>query len=577
MLDPNYLRTISEGAEEIASQLHGEIIKRIVDRMMLRIGRGEKYILTSVDKWNIQTLQDAGFLLEDIQIELAKATKVQQKEIAEAMEEAGVKALEYDDAIYSAAGLSPTPLVQSPELIRLMERNYKATLGEWNNFTRTTANASQQLFIREMDRAYHLVTSGVMSYTQAVKEVINAVAEEGVRVVYPSGRSDTLETATLRAVRTGVSQATGSIQMARMEEMEWDIVLTSAHLGARSGDGGQNPGNHVWWQGQFFSRTGRTPKYPLFAPSTGYGTVEGLCGANCRHSFGPGDGENNPFEDYLYEENAQAEKLQQKQRAKERDIRNLKREVMTLKEAIDKSGDEKLKFELDMEYQRKSALLQKKNAEYDAFCQENGLTPLKDRLQIAKWDRKQAAAARGAAKRYENSAKTLENTGKSSTIEAGKTSSIAMAKRIPDAKTKSKIINEAIDAKEPVYADNLRAVYKRIKPKDGCKDVAIHGTPHYLEYEGEYTIDAETLYYIVSGRREMQGENIRLLSCSTGMADKNGDCVAQELADRLGVDVYAPAGDLHIYPNGKLTVGRKELSEGEGFKWFHPRKEGGKE
>lgn len=404
MLDPNYLRTISEGAEEIASQLHGEIIKRIVDRMMLRIGRGEKYILTSVDKWNIQTLQDAGFLLEDIQIELAKATKVQQKEIAEAMEEAGVKALEYDDAIYSAAGLSPTPLVQSPELIRLMERNYKDTLGEWNNFTRTTASASQQLFLREMDKAYHLITSGVMSYTQAVKEAINTVAEEGVRVVYPSGRSDTLETATLRAVRTGISQATGSIQMARMEEMEWDIVLTSAHLGARTDDGSENPKNHAWWQGKFFSRSGTSDKFPPFIESTGYGTVTGLCGANCRHSFGPGDGENNPFENIINDkENAKMEELQQKQRAKERDIRNLKREVMTLKEAIDKSGDKKLKFELDQDYQRKSALLQKKNAEYDAFCQNNSLTPLKDRLQIARWDRKQAAAARGAADRYTNS------------------------------------------------------------------------------------------------------------------------------------------------------------------------------
>ena len=45
------------------------------------------------------------------------------------MEEAGVKALEYDDKTYRAAGLSPMPLTQSPALIRLMERNYNATPG----------------------------------------------------------------------------------------------------------------------------------------------------------------------------------------------------------------------------------------------------------------------------------------------------------------------------------------------------------------------------------------------------------------------------------------------------------------
>ena len=49
MLDPNYLLHISEGGENIASQLHTEIIRRMVYRIMLRIGRGEDYILTAFD------------------------------------------------------------------------------------------------------------------------------------------------------------------------------------------------------------------------------------------------------------------------------------------------------------------------------------------------------------------------------------------------------------------------------------------------------------------------------------------------------------------------------------------------
>lgn len=195
--------------------------------------------------------------------------------------------------------------------------------------------------------------------------------------------------------------------MARMEEMDWDIILTSAHVGARSGDGGQNPTNHLWWQGQFFSRTGRTPGFPLFEESTGYGTVTGLCGANCRHSFGPGDGENNPFKEIGYEDNYKAEQLQKRQRALERRIRKTKREVMALKTAVDNATDEKLKFELDQEYQRKAALLQKQNKAYKEFCEQNGLKPLQDRIRIAKWDRQQAAAASGAAKRYNSN--TVKN------------------------------------------------------------------------------------------------------------------------------------------------------------------------
>lgn len=395
MLSPDYLLHISEGAEEIAEQLHSDIIKRIVNRIMLRIGRGEDYLLTATDKWQIENLQQAGYLLEDIQKEIANATRLQQTEIAEAMEDAGVKALDYDDKIYQQVGLSPAPLTQSPELIRLMQRNYEATLGEWNNFTRTMAEESQRLFLNQLDMAYTLVSTGALSYTQAVKEVLNNIVSDGVVVNYPTGHSDTIETATLRAIRTGISQATAQIQIARMDEMNVDLVLTSSHLGARP--------SHQVWQGQVFSRSGRS-KYPPFEESTGYGTVSGLCGANCRHSFSPFfEGMDNPFEQYDSEENQKQYEKEQYQRTLERRIRKTKREVMGLKEGVDSIKDDKAKFVADMDYQKKAALLAKQNAAYKDYCERNGLKPLQDRLQIAKWDRKQAAAARGAARRYENS------------------------------------------------------------------------------------------------------------------------------------------------------------------------------
>ena len=395
MLDPNYLLHVSEGAENLAEQLHADIIKRIVNRIMLRIGRGEDYLLTAQDKWQLENLQQAGYLLEDIQNEIAKATKLQQSEIAEAMEEAGVKALDYDDKIYQSVGLSPTPLTQSPELIRLMQRNYNATLGEWRNFTRTTADQAQRLFLSELDRVYNLVSTGALSYTQAVKEVLNNIVTDGVVVTYPSGHSDTIETATLRAVRTGISQATGQIQTARMDEMNVDLVITSSHLGARP--------SHQVWQGKVFSRNGKSSKYPPFEESTGYKTVGGLCGANCRHSFSPYfEGMDNPFEQYDSEENRKQYEKEQYQRTLERRIRKTKREVMGLKEGVDSAPSEQAKFLADMEYQKKAALLEKQNKAYQEYCKRNKLRPLEERISIARWDRKQASAARGAAKRYEN-------------------------------------------------------------------------------------------------------------------------------------------------------------------------------
>lgn len=399
MLSPDYLKRIAEGSEDIASSLHSYILNRIIEAIMIRLGRGEKYILTSSDRWRIQILQDAGYLLQDITQEIARYTKLQREEVAAAMEEAGVKAMAYDKAVYEAAGISTEALERSPALVLILQRDYEATMGEWSNMTRTTAEAAQSLFISECDNAYHKVISGAVSYTQAVREAVDTVAQNGVIVRYPTGHRDTIETATARAVRTGISQASGDISMQRMKEQEWDIILVSAHIGARTGDGGANPGNHLWWQGQFYSRTGQDKRFPPFS-LTGYGTGEGLGGWNCRHSFGPGDGVNNPYKDIETEDNVRLEKLEQRQRALERRIRKIKQMVMGLQTAVDTCKDDTLRMELQEELDQKSYLLQRQNRAYNDFCQSNGLRPLADRLRIAKWGREQAARARGAAKRY---------------------------------------------------------------------------------------------------------------------------------------------------------------------------------
>lgn len=401
MLRPAYLAAIAEGSEQIASELHDYIVQAIVGRMMERIGRGEKYLLTSADRWRIQILQDAGELLENITAELSLYTGKQIQEIRSAMEEAGVKALEADDLIYSAAGLSTVPLWESPALVRLMERNMNASLGEWRNYTRTTAEEAQRLYITECDKAYNRVMSGAVAYTQAVKEAVEEVASAGVAVKYPTGHTDTLETATARAVRTGIAQATGDISLKRMEEMDWDIILVSAHIGARTGDGGQNPGNHLWWQGQFYSRSGTDKRFPPFS-QTGYGTGEGLCGWNCRHSFGCGDDVHNPYEDIQTEDNVRMEKLEKRQRELERRVRKTKRAVMGMQVAVEKCQDEAARAVLQQELDRKSFLLQKQNRVYQDFCKYNNLRPLSERLKIARWSREQAAKARGAARRYQN-------------------------------------------------------------------------------------------------------------------------------------------------------------------------------
>ena len=379
MLTPDYLLHVSEGAEEIAAQLHTDMIKRVVSRMIAREKHGYEYMLTAADKWRLQSLMELGFLREELTKDISDATGKSEQEISNAFEDAGIVSMTYDDRIYKAAGLSPIPLWESPYLVRLMQRNLDATMGLWENFTRTTADRAEQAFIEQMDNVYNKVTSGGVGYIEAFAEGINELAKTGLFVTYPSGHKDTIETATLRCVRTGVSQATAQIQDTRMKEYGVDLVLVSSHMGARP--------EHQVWQGKVYSRSGNNPKYPDFVTSTGYGTGAGLCGWNCRHSFSPYfEGMDNPFDPYDDDENVRLYEKTQEQRRMERGIRKTKRELNVLDDAANQSTD--MKPDLKAKADRARERLKKQQAAYYEYCDDNNLRPLPERMKIAQTERK---------------------------------------------------------------------------------------------------------------------------------------------------------------------------------------------
>lgn len=112
----------------------------------------------------------------------------------------------------------------------------------------------------------------------------------------------------------------------RMAEWGEDLVFTSAHFGARP--------THAVWQGKVYSVSGTSSKYPSLVEATGYGTVTGLCGINCRHTMTPYvEGLSKlPNTDYSAQEQLTGMSSDeyyhqvQKQRAMERRIREFKRE-----------------------------------------------------------------------------------------------------------------------------------------------------------------------------------------------------------------------------------------------------------
>lgn len=399
MLTPQELLEIVDTLHPQLDTLNVWITKDLISRLMARLGRGEEFLLTGTDQWQLEVYKSAGGHYDALQQELKRFTKKSDAEIRAIFEDAGIRAWEADEAFYVAHGLEPVSFMQSESMLRLLTDTYQRTNGEIHNFTRTTAQASQQRLIKVLDDAHFKVMTGAQSYTAAVKDAVNEIVGNQTKVHYPSGHTDTIETAILRAVRTGVGQASGNMAMQGMIERDWDLIRTSAHIGARYGDGGENPSNHFWWQGKLFSRTGKTPGYLLFEEATGYGTGEGLCGWNCRHSFGPGDPNHNPYADFDAEENKKVYDLSQKQRSAEARIRAAKLKVLGLREAIDGATDEAAKATLQDEYNKAALKLQKYNKAYTDFCESNNLMKLNDRISVAKWTRSEAAKATAAARK----------------------------------------------------------------------------------------------------------------------------------------------------------------------------------
>jgi hypothetical protein len=273
MLTSDYLDSISNPILALYHSYEDSIIADISRRIM-KMG-----VPTPTAAWQLQRLVESGGVYDNALREIAKLTGKSEAELRRLFRAAGVRSMRFDDSIYRAAGLDPLPLNLSTAMAQVLKIGLERTNNLMKNLTQTTALSAQQSFISGADLAYQHVVTGSMSYDQAIRQAIKSVGASGLEIVYPSGRRDKLDVAMRRAVLTGVGQTAAHLQLARMDEMGADLIATSMHVGARP--------EHQLWQGKVFSRSGTHPKYKHFETEAGYGTVTGLAGVNCRHSFYP--------------------------------------------------------------------------------------------------------------------------------------------------------------------------------------------------------------------------------------------------------------------------------------------------
>lgn len=324
MLRPEILSILPNALVELYLKAEADILADMARRI-----RGYNYYIPAAIH-QTRVLEEMGMVRETVLRRLGKLTGQTEEELKQLMLEAGEASLRSDDEVYRRAGLNPPPLRASSALRDILQAGLDQTAGTFQNLTGTTANTAAQQFERALDRTWMQIPMGGIDYNTAVTNAIKDLAKDGIKAIrYPSGREDSLETAVRRAAVTGINQTMGKLQMTRLEEMEWDLVETTAHAGARP--------SHAVWQGRIFSIRG-SGNYPDFYQSTGYGTGAGLCGWNCSHSFRPWqEGMSRIYTPEMLEayekdtvsyngEQIPRYEALQKQRALERNVRRYKRE-----------------------------------------------------------------------------------------------------------------------------------------------------------------------------------------------------------------------------------------------------------
>lgn len=407
MLSPEYLECVADDIIKLYSRLECDIIRDMARRI------SKMNFVSSATEWQAEKLQQCGMCKEEIIKKIAKYSEMNEKEIKKLFEDAGVRSLEYDDAAYKRHGLNPLPMKQSPQMVQMIAATAKKTGRQLRNLTMTTAEFGENELIGTLDDAYMQVVSGAISHQEAVWRAVKTLTEKGgASVLYPSGHIDKIDVAVRRAVLTGVNQTVGMLTQMRMEEMQHDLVETSAHAGARP--------THADWQGQRFSYSGKDKRYPDFVSSTGYGSGDGLMGWNCRHNFFP-VWEDDP---YTYT-NADLEKMNarnieyegeqytlyeivQMQRKAERGIRQSKRTIAGYDEVLKADSTNTA---CRAAFEKESVRLKRREQKLKDMIRQTGISRSAERERVVGFDRSVSAKAVYAAKKeIEKYTKLLYNS-----------------------------------------------------------------------------------------------------------------------------------------------------------------------
>lgn len=383
-ITPDYLESAPDPIVRLYADLEAEILKDICRRFALSGEATESAIA------QMKILQERGADLKDIEAFIRKALKLSEKELDDIFQRAVDRNRAYYDELIEKS------LIVKAEykgLDRELDAIKRQTNDELVNLTQSLGFAIRvgreveflpiaKAYQKVLDDASMQVLSGAVDYNTAVRAAVKRLTDSGLQWVdYSSGWHNRVDVAARRAVMTGVSQLSSKYAEQTADVLETDYREVTAHIGAR--DTGVGWQNHKNWQGKVYSiRSG--DKYPSIYEVCGWGMVDGLEGANCRHHHFPfveGVSERTYTDEQLanidpppFEYQGKkytAYEATQKQRQIETAMRKCKREVIGYKAAG-----------LDDDAQDAAIKLNRLSVEYKAFSKAAGLRTQPERAQV---------------------------------------------------------------------------------------------------------------------------------------------------------------------------------------------------
>ena len=279
MFTPTEIEALPSAMEQLYRSLQLNIMSDLTERLK---ANGEE--ITSAADWQINRLYELGVSKDEIDSLIQSTLDVSNDEIDRIYDEVVKSGYARNEELYTGKGKEYIPYAENKQLQQLVKAVKNQTKSEYRNITGSLGfavrNADNTLsftpladfYQRTLDNGLMQIASGAVDYNTVLKRAVKAMTDSGLRTVDYSGWSNRVDVAVRRALMTGFNQVVAKVNEDNAEQLGTEYFEVSYHRGARP--------THQVWQGRVYSKK-------ELETVCGLGTVTGLCGANCYHSYSP--------------------------------------------------------------------------------------------------------------------------------------------------------------------------------------------------------------------------------------------------------------------------------------------------